>query len=385
MSLVPWSFVTGDIMKPIHRVVILLILCVVLVGYGVGGGGSTSELDSAAAVTNVVTGTGDVILSFRDYADTTDDDMDHVIFNTNCVATGQNVEECDLTISTTRLGLNEVRMQIFGAGDVVIDPIGLFGGNLDTMRHIVGLPKLAGFSLGSSIANGTVNTTNTDLSTETPTTEWSSVNITVVLNSTGVFRKGSASLQMIMGLGLNAGDGVSNPLDSGDQDWSGEDSIGFWFQCLVTTSADDWQITIVDATNADVILPVPALTAPSQWQWMEVDISGVSDVNKDVVTDLDLTMSAAGATTFAGGSDICFMDYMWVWDAADESALGFDVYEDGVLVVYSMVTATGGDRIPIVEAETTDYFIHYEAGNDFLVPVSNLSTKSLWGMAALEP
>ncbi len=95
-------------------------------------------------------------------------------------------------------------------------------------------------------------------------------------------------------------------------------------------------------------------------------------------------MASQAAEDFAAGGN-CYFDGIWKWDTANENALSLDVYEEGVFSVMSIVKATGGNRVPILEVEGTDYFVHYEAGNDFLVSTTDLSNDGLWGLAALEP
>ncbi len=48
--------------------------------------------------------TGSVILDFRDYADTTDDDMAHALISSNCTTATTGAEECDLNMNITTGG-----------------------------------------------------------------------------------------------------------------------------------------------------------------------------------------------------------------------------------------------------------------------------------------
>ncbi len=65
--------------------------------------------------------TGDVILSWRDYADTTDDDMVHASAVANCTATGTGAEDCDLTFSIVEAGAAaEARLFLDADGDIVV-------------------------------------------------------------------------------------------------------------------------------------------------------------------------------------------------------------------------------------------------------------------------
>jgi hypothetical protein len=255
-------------------------------------------------------------------------------------------------------------------------------GNSDAHAQLVGLPKIVGWTIGASTDGS--ETVNTDFGdSETPATDWTAVDGDVVVSNDGAtYRKGSASLELaVAATSVEEDDGATNALATGDQDWSADESFGMWMRCDSTTSAGDWNLTITDnATDEDVA--VPALTAADTWTWLEVDISGVADADKDVITDLGLTLSAAGATAMVGVT--CYFDYLWKWDAAEEEALSQSILDDGVLAAWSILTAAGGANTPTVLAEGTNFFIHYESGNDFFVAITDLSTYSVWGMAALE-
>ena len=65
--------------------------------------------------------TGGVILNFRDYADTADDDMAHAVLTTNCTATGTGAENCDFTVGVVEAGAAaETRLNIDADAGVTI-------------------------------------------------------------------------------------------------------------------------------------------------------------------------------------------------------------------------------------------------------------------------
>lgn len=65
--------------------------------------------------------TGNVDVSLRDYADTTDDDMAHTLFRTNCTDTGSGSEDCDFGISVPEAGAAvEERFAIDADGGITI-------------------------------------------------------------------------------------------------------------------------------------------------------------------------------------------------------------------------------------------------------------------------
>ena len=271
----------------------------------------------------------------------------------------------------------------FDGGNLTINQTAA-NGNGDDINKFVGVPKMSGFVLGSSIANGTTSTTNVDFGdSETPNTDWTQTTNVTTSNESTIFRKGTASLKMVFGASLADTNGANVDFNggSGDQDWQGDGSFGMWARCTKITIAGTFDLQTVDATATN-LTQIPAITVADQWQWLEVDLDEVADNALDVITAAGIHVDAPGATLMA--SETCYFDYMWQWDAGDEADLGLDVLEDGVIAIYSLVTATANDRTPVLEVAGTDYFIHYETGDDALVPVSDLSNDSLWGMAALE-
>ena len=325
--------------------------------------------------------TGPVTLDLRDYADTTDDNMAHVIFSGNCTDTSSGTEDCDLDISLTEAGSNVVRVQMDGDGDIVFPPEKADGGNATLNYKINGIPKIAGFSAGTG--NDGSETTNVDFGdSETPNTDWTQTTNITTADDTTTWRKGSASLEMVVGATPSAGNGADNALATGNQNWSADESFGLWVYCTIVFSSGDWVLEITDNASADVTTTFPAYGTANTWQWMELEIGSIGDTDKDVITDIAIDLSSAGATTFAAGAT-CNFDGMWKWDGAEEMALAQDIYEDGILSMFSVVTA-GAAITPILEVEDTDFFVHYETGNDFIVPITDLNADSLWGMVALE-
>ena len=325
--------------------------------------------------------TGPVTLDLRDYADTSDDDMAHVIFSGNCTTTSTGAEDCDLDISLTEAGSNVVRMQMDGDGDIVFPPEKADGGNATLNYKINGIPKIAGFSAG--VGNDGSETTNVDFGdSETPNTDWTQTANITTADDTTTWRVGSASLEMVVGATPSAGNGADNALGTGDQDWSADESFGLWVYCTIAFSSGDWVLGITDNASEDVTTTFPAYSTANTWQWMELEIGSITDADKNIITDIAIDLSSAGATTFAAGAT-CNFDGMWKWDAAEEMALGQDIYEGGILSMFSVITA-GASITPILEVEDTDFFVHYETGNDFIVPITDLNADSLWGTAALE-
>ncbi len=338
-----------------------------------------SETADTVTIENI--STGSVVLDFRDYGDTTSDDMAHGSIAVNCTNTGAGTEVCDMQINATEAGNGVVRLLIDGDLNNTFNPEPTDGGNGDLQHRIVGIPKIAGFSLGTG--NDGSETTNVDFGdSETPNTDWTQTANITTSDDSATFRKGSASLKMVIGTTPSAGNGADNALGTGDQNWSADESFGLWVRCDTTFSAGDWVLGITDNASEDVTTGFLAYGTANTWVWQELEIGSIADADKDVITDLAIDLSSAGATTFVAGGN-CFFDYLWKWDAAEELAVGADVYEDGFLSMFSVITASAAIT-PILEVEGTDWFAHYEAGNDFVVPITDLSNDSLWGTVALE-
>ncbi|MCC6490681.1 MAG: hypothetical protein IT364_24560 [Candidatus Hydrogenedentes bacterium] len=264
-----------------------------------------------------------------------------------------------------------------------IDAITLFpptnGGTGNVVNKFTGIPKLAGFAVAGS-TNGTTNTVGAYID-ETPAGEWTgTTNVTDSTEST-TFRKGTASLKLAFTAAAVAGNGADNTLSGGDQDWTDDESVGLWVYSSAALTAGDVVLEITDSVAAASLVDFPAVAA-NTWTWCELDISGVENTSKDVIQSIAIDLSTAGAT--AQGAFNLYCDYMWKWDGATEEALGIDIYEDGVVAAFGVVTAAAGANTPILLAEGTDFIVHYETGNDFLIAVTDQSANSIHGLAALE-
>jgi len=69
------------------------------------------------------------------------------------------------------------------------------------------------------------------------------------------------------------------------------------------------------------------------------------------------------------------VDIGYVWDSADEEALGVAIQQDGILGVIN--TETGAQLV-----ELTDYLVHYESGSDFIVYITDQSSANIAVLAA---
>ena len=195
-------------------------------------------------------------------------------------------------------------------------------------------------------------------------------NITCSNDSLGYVHAGTNSLQYYPLAAAVAGDGCH---DGVAYDFTDDESVGMWVyaNAVGLTAGDIWlQITDNPAGVISVTLPaVPANT----WTWVELDISGIGNASKDVITDLGLYLSFAGA---ARGEFIVYVDFMVKWDTTtEEDAIGLAVQQDGCLGIVN--TVTGASLV-----EWTDFFVHYQTGVDFVVWITDQSAALLTGLFA---
>lgn len=253
------------------------------------------------------------------------------------------------------------------------------GGNAGAVNQFIGLPRLGAFAIGAMTDGSETVTGYID---ETPAGEWTGTTNVTDSTESAIYRKGTAALELNFTSAVTTGNGADNTLSGGDEDWTDDESVGMWLRCDTTLSAGDLVLEITDSGAGATTVEFPALTTADHWTWVELNIGGVANASKDVIESIGLDVSAAGAVALA--SQTCYFDYMFKWDAAEEEALGLDVLEDGVLSVFGITTAQDQVNTPALLVEGTDYFIHYETGNDFFVAITDQSAKSGWGIAALE-
>ena len=295
-------------------------------------------------------------------------------FDTGTDAMDFNIDVISSEVTTaakfnlTRAGRNVVNTML-GATltNVIAEPID--GGDDDIQNEFQGLLKLDIVALGTMV-NGTTNTVN--LIDTTPTGEWTDSDGDVTTTAdTGIKRKGANSLKIAWLSTASNGDGAGNPLSSGNQDWTDDESVGVWLRCDQTLSAGDLVLEITDSIAGAIEVNIPALAIADKWIWTEIDISVVANASKDVITDLALDIN-----TLAGTAVSCFFDYMYKWDGADEDTLGRDVLNDGVLSILTVATASGSANTLAALVEGTDFITHYQSGNDAIITITDQSANS---------
>lgn len=196
-------------------------------------------------------------------------------------------------------------------------------------------------------------------------------------NST-VAKIGTNSLLLQFSADASQSSGVQRTIVSDDLE--ANESVGFWFRSSTSLSSGDLILTMLDDTSGttnDFDLPAVAASAVNTWIWTEIDISSLVAPFGDAITEIGIRLSAAGAARL--GAFNCYIDGMWKWDADDEETLSHPIRDSGVLTVLTMAYSEAASQAMTKLTENTDYFPHYQTGNDAIVTVTNQSANS--GMA----
>lgn len=250
------------------------------------------------------------------------------------------------------------------------------GGNLGAANTFIGVANTDLIPFDAVLPNGTTLET-LSLMDDTPTGEFSALSAvgaapTLSASST-IARIGSNSLKAAFTAAAAAGDGFSDPITSGD--WEAEESVGVWIYASEALAAGDLTLVLTDDGGARTY-NVPAVATANKWTWVEIDISGLTGGTGDAITEVAFKLSSAGAT--AHGAFNVWLDGAWKWDATAEKALGVDLIDaPGAVRSFLTITrANTGTHGMTKLTENTDFFIHSESGNDFLVFVGDQSANS---------
>ncbi len=245
------------------------------------------------------------------------------------------------------------------------------GGNAGARYQFIGLPAMKMVALGVG-TNAAAAGQTLSLMDDSPSGEWaaSSANVTVS-DDAATWRVGAASLQVDFLVTAVAGDGAH---DGVAYDFTDDESIGFWIYADRPVVLGDLTFDITD-NGGNHVVDLPALSEDT-WQWVELDISALANADKDVISDVSIELTAAGAANVATNALTIYVDGAYKWDFADEGALGVNLVQDGVIDILAIPTAAATDNNLTVLVINTDYFVNYEAGNDAIVWISNQSTNT---------
>lgn len=256
------------------------------------------------------------------------------------------------------------------------------GGNLAAANTLVAVVNSALIPFGT-MTNGTASVKTKALMDDTPAGEWSAIGGGTAdptpANSAIIARKGTNSMKLAFTAAAVAGDGAKFTAFAGE-DWEAQESVGAWVYSSVILAAGDVVLKTVDSTG-DVSFNMPAVPVANKWTWVEFNISGLTGGTGDAVTNVKIALSTAGAAL--GAFDL-YVDGMYKWDATEELALGVNLIDQpgAVRSVLAVVKADAGTQAHTITAltEDTDYFVHTESGNDFLVTITDLSTYTAFAL-----
>jgi len=294
---------------------------------------------------------------------------DDIIFNQTSESTGANLWVCEgsacQSLTLTTGGNIVAEKDIYVGGAIKAESAAIAGA--DTKTTI--LPKIYLQGTGA-LTNGTIKTKTTYIDA-TPSGEWTSAGVEITESDDAThYKEGSTSLKIAFTDAAAAGDAIINPLAGGDEDWTGNESVGMWIYTDTAISAGDFDFRITDSVAGNTDTDIPAVSA-NVWTWVEVDISGVADASKDVITDIALVY-----TVDKGEMNIYF-DFMAKWDVDDEVNLTKDILTDGMLSVIANPVAAATDMAWVQQTEYTDFFINYGSGaTDNLVVITDESLNS---------
>lgn len=255
------------------------------------------------------------------------------------------------------------------------------GGNAGAKSEIQGLPKIDLVSLGTMTNGSTETTLYTD---DSPAGEWAPVDADVTESSdTTNYRGGTTSYKAAVAATAAATDGITRSITPDDLE--ADESIGLWFRTDTALTAGWLTLVLTDDGGARTYnLPAVVTADINKWIWTEIDISDLTGGTGNVVSAVSILLSTAGATGL--GAFNFWIDGMFKWDAADEETVGQNLVQDGVLSVLTNVNADAGTQSheKAKLAEGTDYFIHYQTGNDAIVIMTDQSTKDGIALVAFQ-
>lgn len=250
------------------------------------------------------------------------------------------------------------------------------GGNLGAKNTLTSVFNISQVPF-ATLTNGTATVKTKALMDDTPAAEFSAVTVTAPPADTQdalVARKGTNSLKLAWLATSVAGDGVQWTAFAGEN-WEAQESVGFWIYSTEALAAGDLSFVTVDSTG-DVAFNVPAVATANKWTWVEVDISSLAAGTGDAVTNYKILLTTAGAA--AHGAFSTYIDGAYKWDATEELACGVDLVDSpgAVRSVLGITKANTGTHDMVALVEDTDFFVHSESGNDFLVTITDQSARA---------
>jgi len=241
------------------------------------------------------------------------------------------------------------------------------GGNAGAKTEFIGLPriKLIGGGQGTNPGSQTIA-----LFDDSPNGEFAPITDTVEALDTTYYRYGSASYSVTFPVTPTVGDGFIDANLGAGAAWDDMESFGALVYASTTLASGDLELVLTD-DGGERTYNLPAITTGAKWTWIEVDIA-TGDLS--AVSDVAIKLTTQGETNLVAGFTFK-VDIAYVWDSVDEEALGVAIQQDGILGVIN--TETGAGLV-----ELTDFLVHYEAGPDFIVYITDQSTADIAILAA---
>ena len=249
------------------------------------------------------------------------------------------------------------------------------GGNAGAKNEYIGLPRIKFVDLGAGVNGSTETTAYIDA---TPTGEWAEVDggtRVAITADTSIYKATTNSVKIAF-TDVYTSEGVDGTITQ--DDLSANESIGFWIYSDRALTSGDFAVTLDDTDGTDQSYDVPAVSAEI-WTWVELNVSAC-DANCNTTDGIKFLATSQGAATFSTLN--VYLDSMYKWDADNEEALGVALVQDGVLNVVTVPTAAATNNTLAIPAEYTDYFTHYESGNDFIVWITDQSANEALAFVA---
>lgn len=257
------------------------------------------------------------------------------------------------------------------------------GGNLGDKYRMFGVPNLHyhGCGAGTDASAETVSYAD-----DSPTGEWAPIDATTTEAEASVaglyYKEGASAYQMNWLATAVDGSGFVNNIVNDNLE--ADSYITILLYTSEPLAAGDL-VLVTDDDTADTEFPISA-TPAGIWTQKNVDISSLAAGTGDVVEEIQIEISAAGALAHAAFTT--YVDYMYKWVDTDKCLLntGDTMFPDGILGVVGETTGT--DLVGETATVRTDYFPYYdEAGTtDGIVFITNQSAQAgLSALVALEP
>lgn len=267
------------------------------------------------------------------------------------------------TTASKDLGSSSLKFRNLYVGNIQTDTDGGNGASFDKLSVRLSVRQTAGAGIDGTSYYTLIEDGET-------VTDWTATTNVTASADTTYFRWGSKALKLAFTAAGVAGNGAAQAHSS--EDWSDLEYVGLWIRSDTALAAGNLVLVLTDGTQGDTSVNIPAVSSVDTWTFVRLDISGVANANKDDVDAVSIELSSAGATAL--GAFNVQVDQVFRWDASGDLALSGTPLDGGVIGVWTIPTATGGDRTLAMLTEGTDFLIDT---NGNLVFVTDQSGKQV--------